>query len=77
MLRVYLIPGLSQTAQVQYIVEDMDSAVVEELSEEVAGISIGRIGLPIEAWKGEQSHPETHGIIYSPSGSFTVLTAKF
>ena len=51
MLRVYLIPGLSQTAQVQYIVEDMDSAVVEELSEEVAGISIGRIGLPIEEWK--------------------------
>ena len=76
-LRVYLIAGLSQTAQVQYTVEDMDSAVVEELSKEVAGISIGRIKLPIEAWKREQSHPETHGIIYSTSGSFMLLTAKF
>ena len=62
---------------IQQGVKKLYLTVLEKLSEEVAGISIRRIKLPIEAWKGEQSYPETHGIIYSTFGSFMLLTAKF
>lgn len=66
-------PGIARPSDRQ---SDIVPVRVDEISETIAGMLTGRLGLITEPWKEAGPDADTHLILYSTSGSITRCTVK-